>query len=245
MDRYLASLRQRFLSENMRKQLANEDGFSLTELIIAMIVIGILLAVGIGAYLMTQRSAENTQNRDKIATTYKTVANCKTENDGFLGSFDDIKGEYCLNSTTVNNNIQMCKIKAGGANINADDAFICKNAAGSADTRAGTCWNENAVLTAANKAAAATAAAGLAPAPKYASGDRQFNVGLCTFSAEASGVATGVNSTDSQFIRISAVRNKKIYYFVEDEGGFASCSAKESEVVADAGIPVTGLRCQA
>jgi prepilin-type N-terminal cleavage/methylation domain-containing protein len=211
-------------TERLSRRLnRNEDGFSLPELLIVMLIIGILLTLGIGAYLRAQRNAENTQVRDKVNTAYKTVLNCKTENDGFFGSYDDINGAYCLDSAdpdgaVVNNNIQLNQIVPGSGE---------------------TCWNENAETNTA-------AAQGMAESPAYDStagtgGDRLVNVGICTFAdVDANGAATDVDADDSQYIRLSAHRNGKAYYFVEDTGGFAACQAP----VGDNGKATEQLRCQ-
>lgn len=232
MDSYSDRLAQRLHSRSR-----DEAGFSLPELLIVMLIIGILLTLGIGAYLRAQRNAENTQVRDKVSTAYKTVLNCKTENDGFFGTFADITeaNGYCLNSDIVNNNIKLCQI--GGP---ADDAC---------DGNTGACWDTRADGRNLSGDAVTSTEGGLLPSPSYDSAgtSRIFNVGLCTFSdvgttaADDDGSSAAYeNDPDSQFIRLSAHRNGKAYYFVEDAGGFASCQAP---VDAD-GVPTAKLRCQ-
>jgi prepilin-type N-terminal cleavage/methylation domain-containing protein len=232
-------------SHKLAKRLhKNEDGFSLPELLIVMLIIGILLTLGIGAYLRAQRNAENTQVRDKVSTAYKTVLNCKTENDGFFGKFeDDIIGDFCLGSRIVNNNIRLCQINGPGSGADA----ACEN-----NVSGGSCWDTRADGRDADGNAVASTEGDLQSSPSYdSSNDRIFNVGVCTFRRVASGAsandgasnadATSENSSDSQYIRLSAHRNGKAYYFVEDPGGFAACQAP----VNDDGEATQKLRCQA
>ncbi len=234
MDSYSQKLARRLHS--------NEDGFSLPELLIVMLIIGILLTLGIGAYLRAQRNAENTQVRDKVSTAYKTVLNCKTENDGFFGKYSDIIGSYCLGSDIVNNNIKLCEVgRAGG-----DGA--CKD---TSTSRSRACWDTKADGRDATGATVPSTEANLLASPAYdSSSARIFNVGLCTFKRVGSGASTNEgasnadpaseNSTDSQYIRLSAHRNGKAYFFVEDPGGFAACSGP----VDDNGLLTNAVRCQ-
>jgi prepilin-type N-terminal cleavage/methylation domain-containing protein len=227
----------------MNRLRHDEDGFSLPELLVVMLIIGILLTLGIGAYLRAQRNAENTQVRDKVSTAYKTVLNCKTENDGFFGKYSDITGDYCLGSKIVNNNIKLCQL---GAGVGGDGP--CKDAS---TTRS--CWDTRADGKDVNgdpvTGAGANTYDDLLNSPAYdATSARIFNVGVCTFKRVGTGASTNEgssngneNTEDSQFIRLSAHRNGKAYFFVEEPGGFAACSGP----VDDNGHLTNKLRCQA
>jgi prepilin-type N-terminal cleavage/methylation domain-containing protein len=50
--------------------MKNEDGFSLAELMIVMIIIGVLLTLGIGSYLRVESAASGVRDHDRSTQTH-------------------------------------------------------------------------------------------------------------------------------------------------------------------------------
>lgn len=183
----------------------NEAGFSLVEILVAMTIFAMLSSLAIAGYLRTRGTSEAASNREQVSAAYHAIAQCKSENDGFYASYADIKGSYCLRSLTVDGNTKLCNISASGSS--------CGVNAVSSTTNQG-CWN----LTSTKSKQSARSLWG-SPTNKYDAGDeRGFKVGLCTFSSD--GTALTANAADSQYVRVSAQKDGKIYFLVEEPSGF-------------------------
>jgi prepilin-type N-terminal cleavage/methylation domain-containing protein len=189
----------------------NEAGFSLPEMIIAMLIVAMLATLGIGGYLRARDTSEATKSREQIQTTYKVIARCKTENDGFYASYVDLRGAYCLSSLTVGNDTELCQLGSG------------HNGCPSAGS---VCW-----ATGATSLSNVAQTLFSSPAHQFTQdGERTYRVGLCTFSQLTGGSSAGSqNAADSSYIRVSARRGNKIYYFVEEPSGFNTYIAQDDD----------------
>lgn len=198
---------------------SKEAGYTLVEILVALTIFAMLSTLAIAGYLRTQRTSDAAANRDRVSAAYHAIARCKSENDGFYASYADIKGAYCLRSLTVDGNTKLCQISASGSG--------CAVVAVSATVNVG-CWNPNAATS---KASAANLWA--SPTNKYDAGDeRYFKVGLCTYAMQddgAGGVQAVADAADSQYVRVSAQKGEKIYFFVEEPSGFHTYIGQDTD----------------
>lgn len=69
-----------------RPPLAAERGFTLVELLVVMLIIGILSAVGIGTFLNQRSKAEDADAKASASTAAKAMAIFHTEHDTYAGA---------------------------------------------------------------------------------------------------------------------------------------------------------------
>ena len=61
------------LRSRIRRRLAAADGFTLVEMLVVVLIIGILAAIGLGAFLNQRSKAQDTQAKTAAATAAKAM----------------------------------------------------------------------------------------------------------------------------------------------------------------------------
>ena len=83
----------------IRRRLAAADGFTLVELLVVVMIIGILAAIGVGAYLNQRSKAQDSQAKTSAVTAAKAVMVWNSAHGDFAGATpaDLIRIEPALN----------------------------------------------------------------------------------------------------------------------------------------------------
>ena len=66
----------------LRQRLSNEEGFTLIELLVVILIIGILAAIAIPAFLSQTGKAGDAAAKTQVGTLQTTMETCSTENNG-------------------------------------------------------------------------------------------------------------------------------------------------------------------
>jgi prepilin-type N-terminal cleavage/methylation domain-containing protein len=74
------------MSTPTRRRLADESGFTLVELLVVILIIGILAALGIAAFLNQRSKAQDGQAKVYAVTASKAIAVWHTDNDSYIGA---------------------------------------------------------------------------------------------------------------------------------------------------------------
>jgi prepilin-type N-terminal cleavage/methylation domain-containing protein len=69
-----------------RSRLAAADGFTLVELLVVILIIGILAAVGLGAFLNQRGKAQDAGAKASVATAAKAMETWNTDHGGYDGA---------------------------------------------------------------------------------------------------------------------------------------------------------------
>jgi prepilin-type N-terminal cleavage/methylation domain-containing protein len=69
-----------------RSRLAASEGFTLVELLVVILIIGILAAVGLGAFLAQRGKAQDANAKASVATAAKAMEAWNTEHSGYDGA---------------------------------------------------------------------------------------------------------------------------------------------------------------
>jgi prepilin-type N-terminal cleavage/methylation domain-containing protein len=212
--------------EKLQNILRREEGLTLLELLVVMIIIGILLALLGRSYLPQIFRAENTVAQDQAKIVYEGIRTCASDNDGIVGDWDFLTGagNGCFEGTKVENKVDILQLPATGGSGSS-------------------CWNQaisdvdgDGVAT----AGATSAVAGIWSTPPTESNKRN-TVYLCTFeSVTSGGVSADHDEADSQYFRVSVTDNGKTYFFVQEPNGFRRCTVNSN----DSGVATGRPRCR-
>lgn len=74
----------------MKKKRKNESGFSLIELMIAIVIIGILATIAVPKYLSVTRKAKETEAKMMLSQLHSLEENYYHENDVYSSNLDEI-----------------------------------------------------------------------------------------------------------------------------------------------------------
>jgi type IV pilus assembly protein PilA len=74
------------MSAPTRRRLADESGFTLVELLVVIVIIGILATLGIAAFLNQRSKAQDSQAKVYASTAEKALEVWHTEHETFLGA---------------------------------------------------------------------------------------------------------------------------------------------------------------
>ncbi len=67
------------LRSRIRRRVAAADGFTLVEILVVVLIIGILAAIGIGGYLNQRSKAQDTQAKTAAVTAVKAMMAWSTD----------------------------------------------------------------------------------------------------------------------------------------------------------------------
>lgn len=95
-----------YLMKNLKKLLKDERGFTLTELMIVIVIIGILASIGVPRYMAVTTRAKAVEFKPLLQQIYSLEESYYTENDSYssdlsLIGFGDPKAKYFTFSVTA------------------------------------------------------------------------------------------------------------------------------------------------
>jgi type IV pilus assembly protein PilA len=70
----------------LRSRLRAEDGFSLVEILVVILIIGILAAIAVPAFLNQRSKAQDAHAKTSVTTAAKAMAVWQTEHDSYAGA---------------------------------------------------------------------------------------------------------------------------------------------------------------
>ncbi len=77
------------MSARTRRRLAEESGFTLVELLVVILIIGVLAAVGIASFLHQRSKAQDSEAKIEAITAAKAMTVWHTDHDTFAGATSD------------------------------------------------------------------------------------------------------------------------------------------------------------
>jgi type IV pilus assembly protein PilA len=69
-----------------RSRLRADEGFTLVELLVVMLILGILVAIGLGSFLGQKGKAQDANAKTAVVTASKALAAYSTDHGGFTGA---------------------------------------------------------------------------------------------------------------------------------------------------------------
>ena len=106
---------------NFCRALKNDKGFTLVELMVVLVIIGILVAIAVPIYNKTQDKAKETACQANLRILEGAVAQYQLDNDGALPSTLDNLSDYIKDVDNLE-----CP-SGGDYTIGTDDAVTCPN----------------------------------------------------------------------------------------------------------------------
>ncbi len=122
-----------------RSRLAADDGFTLVEILVVILIIGILAAIALPTFLDQRHKAQDTEAKTAVSTAAKAMEAWNTENAGYAGATpaDLIKIEPALSqarglsvtSTATAYTVQVDSVGDGGtfSLARADDGSVLRD----------------------------------------------------------------------------------------------------------------------
>ncbi len=74
------------LRSRLRRHVAATDGFTLIELLVVILIIGMLTAIGMAAFLNQRSKAQDSQTKLDVTTAAKAMQVYNTEHDSYAGA---------------------------------------------------------------------------------------------------------------------------------------------------------------
>jgi type IV pilus assembly protein PilA len=104
------------MTSKIKRLAAREDGFTLVELLVVILIIGILIAIALPTFLNQQNKAHDSAAQQKLNTAYKVAKSEETSNQG---SFTDTgaPGAAVANDGTLGGAIVGSEPELGGVTV--------------------------------------------------------------------------------------------------------------------------------
>jgi type IV pilus assembly protein PilA len=125
----------------LRERAGSEKGFTLIELLVVMLILGILAAIAIPAFLNQKTKASDSQAKTNARTTETAMETCATDNNGSyapgvapagcaIGQLRTIEPQIPAAGVTVVSTANTYTITAQRPNVPAATFMIARNNAG-------------------------------------------------------------------------------------------------------------------
>jgi type IV pilus assembly protein PilA len=74
------------LRSRLRRRAANSDGFTLVEMLVVVLIIGVLMSIGVAAFLNQRSKAQDSKTKLDVTTAAKAMQVYSTERDSYAGA---------------------------------------------------------------------------------------------------------------------------------------------------------------